>query len=277
MTALRTSRSLVALFIGVMLVAALPTTVLAATGDNRTDATVVAVLPYVDGQNTSDATTAVDDPECAGNGHTVWYRYDAAEALDLQANTFGSDYDTTLSVYVDDGAGGLIQLACNDDWNSLQSQVFWTSEPGVSYWLMVGAFADSPGGNLAFGMGVGTGPPPPPEPEPIAVSIDVLGVTLNRTTGHLTVDLSVTCSQEGEGYVFAEIRQRFGRSYLYAYGDAPILCGPEATLASLTTFHESGVFSGGSVLVRGGSEVVNEEGGYGFGEFEETVRARMVR
>lgn len=276
MSASRTTatRSAVGLLIGLMLVAAMPATVLAVAGnDDRASAVLVDALPFSDAQDTSDATTAVDDPECAGQGPTVWYRYDADEALDLQANTFGSDYDTTLSVYVDDGLGGLIQLTCNDDWESLQSQVFWTSEPGNAYWLMVGSCCGSPGGNLVFN--VDTGIPPPP-PEPIDISVDILGATVNRSSGHVTVSASVTCSEEAEGYLFAELRQRVGRTFIRAYGDTSIFCGPEATELSLTTWYEDGVFAGGSILVTGGAEAFNEHG-HGFASFEESVRARLVR
>lgn len=271
------SRPFVAILAALLLVAALPATVLAAAPANDERATAIAIggLPFVDAQDTTEATTAADDPDCFGTGHSVWYRYDATEPVDLTANTFGSDYDTTLSVYVEDG-GSLVQVACNDDWDSLQSLVAWTAEPGIGYWLMVGSFADSPGGNLVLSVETGTAPPPPPEPEPIEISVDVTRSTLHRPTGHVTVEGLVICSAEAEGYLFAEVRQRAGRSYIRGYGDTWVTCGPEGTAFSLTTFFEDGVFAGGPALVAGGAEVFNGTG-YGFTTFEEQTRLQMVR
>jgi hypothetical protein len=42
--------------------------------------------------------------------------------MGIEANTFGSDYDTTLSVYTG-SRGALTQIACNDDADLLQSLV----------------------------------------------------------------------------------------------------------------------------------------------------------
>ena len=60
-------------------------------------------------------------PDCSGREPTVWYAFRPSAAVRVEANTFGSDYDTTLSVYT--GArGDLAQLAC-DDTGGRQSQV----------------------------------------------------------------------------------------------------------------------------------------------------------
>lgn len=267
-------RSAAALLIGMMLMAALPATVLAvASNDDRANAIGVTTLPFTDAQDTTDATTAGDDPECVGNGPTVWYRYEASESLDLQANTFGSAYDTTLSVYVVEG-DNLLQIACNDDTEfGLVSQVFWTSEPGTTYLLMVGACCESPGGSLVFNMDTGVAPPPP---EPIDVSVDVLRASVSRSTGHVTVDVSLTCSQEASGYLFAELQQRVGRTYIRGYAETWTVCGPEATVVPLTTLYVDGIFAGGSIRVSGAGEFFSEQG-YGFTFFEENLRARLVR
>src|SRR5882724_9172156 len=47
----------------------------APANDEIANATVITALPFTDGPltTTTTATTAPDDPSCAGNGHTVWY------------------------------------------------------------------------------------------------------------------------------------------------------------------------------------------------------------
>jgi len=123
----------------------------APSNDDFDSATVIATLAFSDSVDTTEATTASDDPDCAGNGHTVWYVFTASAGMTIAANTFGSDYDTTLSVYAGT-RGALDQIACNDDSGSLQSRVSFSAASGTSYFLMVGSFFDSPGGQLELSV-----------------------------------------------------------------------------------------------------------------------------
>jgi hypothetical protein len=84
---------------------------------------------------------APDDPFCAGRSATVWYAFTPTSDMVLRAHTFGSDYDTTLSVYTG-SPGNLSQIACNDDALGLQSQVVFTATAGETYYFMVGAFGE---------------------------------------------------------------------------------------------------------------------------------------
>src|SRR3954469_312907 len=67
--------------------------------DDFDAATVISSLPFSDGIDTSPATTAADAPYCAGTGASVWYRFTPTQDVDVQADTFGSSYDTTLSAF----------------------------------------------------------------------------------------------------------------------------------------------------------------------------------
>ena len=64
--------------------------------------------------STVEATSAVDDPSCFGNDTSVWYAFTPVVSGSITAETFGSDYDTTLSAYTGT-QGALTQLTCNDD------------------------------------------------------------------------------------------------------------------------------------------------------------------
>jgi hypothetical protein len=157
------ARCILILFAGVAIyLATAPAAIAQAPANDDFDsATVIGSLPFTDSINTSEATTAADDPECAGNGHTVWYAFTAPADMGIEANTFGSDYDTTLSVYTG-SRGALTQIACNDDAaDSLQSRVRFNATAGVTYFFMVGSFFDDPGGNLDFAV-VEIPPLPPP-------------------------------------------------------------------------------------------------------------------
>lgn len=172
------------------------------TNDDVTNATVIDALPFTDGIDTTDATTAPDDPDCAGNGHTVWYSFTPDTTVEIVVATAGSDYDTTLSAYVGD-PGTLEQVRCNDDFGSLQSRIRFTAQAGTRYYLMVGSFFESPGGNLVL-----TAQVLPPKV--------VLGISADPTgtvdgDGLATVSGGVTCSRPVTVEVRGSLRQQVGR------------------------------------------------------------------
>ena len=84
------------------------------TNDDLATPIEVGELPYSHVQNTTRATSAVDDPFCNGSKKTVWYSFTPQTDLRMEFNTFGSDYDTILSVYRGT-RGALTQEACNDN------------------------------------------------------------------------------------------------------------------------------------------------------------------
>lgn len=149
MTTKRPFRTLLALLAAAALLIPLAPAALAVAppNDNFANATPIVALPFHDSLDTSEATTEDTDPDCFGNGHTVWYSFTPGVDLTIAANTFGSVFDTTLSVYTGT-AGALEQVACNDDSGSLQSRIVFPATAGTTYFLMVGTFFGSPGGAL---------------------------------------------------------------------------------------------------------------------------------
>lgn len=183
------------------------------TNDDFDAAIVAGALPFLDEVDTSHATTAEDDPDCIGNGPTVWYRFTPSEDMRVEANTFDSDYDTTLSVYT--GArGDLTQIACNDDASfSLQSRVRFDAAAGETYHFMVGAFDSGPGGNLVFQM---LEAPPAAPPLELEVTIDPVG-TVVPSTGVATISGTLTCSRPAFVEVFGLLEQRAGRAIISGF------------------------------------------------------------
>jgi hypothetical protein len=90
---------------------------------------------------------------CTSDGATVWYVYTPSASGYINANTFGSDYDTTPSVYTG-SPGTLTEIACSDDATSTASRVVIPLTAGVTYYFMVGSFFGGPGGNLVFNVDV---------------------------------------------------------------------------------------------------------------------------
>jgi hypothetical protein len=143
-------------FLGMALLLCTTVAGAAPTNDDIAQATVITALPFTDGPlNTTGATTAPADPSCSGRSHTVWYVVTPTADLSMIVHTFGSDYDTTVSVYAGT-PGTLTPLACTDDtlvnWNlrSLQSQVVFQAHAGTTYYIMVGSYDSGPGGRLLF-------------------------------------------------------------------------------------------------------------------------------
>jgi hypothetical protein len=194
-------------------------------------------LPFSDATSTVDATTAMDDPQCAGNGHTVWYRFTPSSDMRVVAHTFGSNYDTTLSVYTG-SRGALSQIACNDDFNSLQSRLVFDAAAGTTYFVMAGSFGMTPGGNLLLTVEQA---PPPFE---VSVTVNPTG-TFNPQTGVATISGTLTCSQPTVfAGLFGELRQRAGRVTITGSFDVfPEQCSGET--AWMATAQGMGLFSGG--------------------------------
>jgi hypothetical protein len=241
--------------------------------DDFDSAVLISALPFTDSVDTTEATTAGDDPDCAGNGHTVWYSFTAPAEMGIEANTFGSDYDTTLSVYTG-SRGALTQIRCNDDAaDSVQSRVRFNATAGVTYFFMVGSFFDSPGGNLTFSVQEIPLLPPPLE---LGVTIDPVGSVVPRT-GVATIHGTVTCSRPAFVDLFGELRQRIGRFLIRGFFEDFLECSGE-TPWSATVTGENGLFVPGRaqafVFAFAFDPATGEEA---FAEASATVRLRPSR
>jgi len=137
--------------------------------DNFADAVVIGGLSFTDSLSTVDATTEADEPtQCdpfEETGATVWYAFTASKKMVLEANTFGSSYDTVLAAFTGTSLPDLIQLTCNDDTAGLQSRVVFTAERGQTIFFQVGGFFGEQG-DLVFNVLKGKAFPN----KPIAVS-----------------------------------------------------------------------------------------------------------
>jgi len=166
----------------------------------------VSSVPFTFSESTLTATQAPDDPFCFGASQTVWFSFTAPSNMRIEANTFGSDYDTTLSVYAG-SRGSLSQLACNDNSSSAQSRVRFDAVAGTTYFFMVGSFFSFPGGHLVFNV--------LPAPPPLTVALTLAGFgAVTPATGDAGVLGSVTCSQPVTVTIFGNLRQDRGQRSL---------------------------------------------------------------
>lgn len=208
--------------------------------DDFDAATPISALPFTDTVDTTEATTADDDPDCFGNGHSVWYEFTPSADLTVAATTSGSDYDTTLSAYTGT-RGSLDQVDCNDDSGGLQSRILFEASAGTTYWLMAASFADSPGGQLVITVEE-AGPP-----VTLGLSIRSTG-TVNRS-GVATIRGTVTCSQPVQVDIVGSLRQAQRRSVSLGYSSTSVSCDDTESW-SLRVPGETGPFSPGTARAR---------------------------
>ena len=112
-------------------------------------------LPIGNGTYTGDTSGATPDGQgCYGGEPDVWFAYSSPVTVEVVADTFGSTFDTVLSVYT--GCPGTLdnEIACNDDAVGTQSAVGFQAEAGVQYLIRVaGCCGDSGPFTLNIGPG----------------------------------------------------------------------------------------------------------------------------
>jgi hypothetical protein len=234
-----------------------------AQNDDFNNATVVPSIPFSKSQDVSNTTTAPDDPySCYGRSQTVWYAFTPNTNIRLEANTFGSNYDTTLSVYTG-SRGALTQAGCNDDSNgTLQSRVRFDAVAGTTYYFMVASFYPVSPANLVFNLLQG------PPPLTIAPSVTQFG-SVDPTTGTATVSGFVNCSQPTFVTISGELKQMHGGTPISGFFSAFIPCNAGTNPWSVTIesvgalFHgrSSALFTGGKATVSGTASAFDPDAG----------------
>ncbi len=145
-----------------------------ATNDGCASATGIGASPFHDLVDTSAATRVVSDPfqSCsiggpAQNSNSVWYSFTPMLGGTVRVDTYGSSYDTVLTVHTG-ACGTFSEVACDDDaGQGLQSEVSFLAVGGTTYLIEVTQFGPPAGGTLSFTLdflaGCGNGTPDPGE------------------------------------------------------------------------------------------------------------------
>jgi hypothetical protein len=93
------------------------------------------------------------EPNHAGSpgGVSVWYQWTAPSSGNFTFNTFGSDFNTLLSVYSGSALTALSQVSSNDDVGGLrQSRVTFNAVAGTVYYIAVDGSPGIPGNVTQF-------------------------------------------------------------------------------------------------------------------------------
>jgi len=217
--------------------------------DDFDQPTGVPSIPFTVNEDVSNATVAPDDPFCGGRGQTVWFAFTPQAAMRIEANTFGSNYDTTLSVYTG-VRGALTQLACNDDaGGTSQSRVRFDAVAGTTYFIMVSSFFPVSPASLVFNV--------LPAPPPFSITPTVSRfASVNPTTGVVTVSGAVTCSEPAFVSISGQVKQRHGGQPINGFFSVFVPCNGStpwttSVQAALALFHgrSAALFTGGKANV----------------------------
>lgn len=239
-----TYRRFVHLLLATVLALTVSTPALAAapTNDDIATATVITALPFTETIDTSESTTAPDEPWSCYSTPTVWYTFTPTVSGLIDVNTWGSNYDTVLQVNVGE-PGSLNLVACNDnDGNQWASRVIFEATAGMTYYFMVGG-QDNPVGNLTFSVQV---MPPPLEMD---FTLDPSG-SFNAKTGAATLRGTVTCNRSADQpagvSLYGTLEQSIGRVTFRGYSSTYYTsCSDTPTAWSLTVTAGNGKFAGG--------------------------------
>jgi hypothetical protein len=229
--------------------------------DDFNQATVITQFPTTITEDVTNATVAFDDPFCASRNQTVWFSFTPTQNIFLEANTFGSNYDTTLSVYTGT-RGALTQIACNDDSNgTFQSRVRFNAIAGVTYYFEVSSFSVANPANLVFNLLLG------PPPLTIIPGVNQFG-SVDPTTGTATISGVVVCSKQAFVNITGQIKQNHGGTPVDGFFGTFIPCdGPTPWSANiqsaLSLFHgrSANLFTGGQTNVSASASAFDFDNG----------------
>jgi hypothetical protein len=156
------------------------------TNDDFDTATTVTALPFSATQDTTQATTASDDPtDCySWADHTVWFSYTAPADAIVKTSVTSTSYPPLIAVYTGE-RGALVPVpgGCSYD-TPLLPTIHVTA--GETYHFLLGDFYY--GGEVTFGL---TAVPPAPNDDFAAA------VTSGFPAAH-TADLSRASAEKGE-------------------------------------------------------------------------------
>jgi hypothetical protein len=219
------------------------------TNDDFSNATHITAFPYTDSEDATNATAAPDDPFCFGASQTLWFAYTPAKNIRLEANTFGSNYDTTLSVYTG-SRGALGQITCNDDSNgTVQSRVRFDATAGSTYYFMVSSLYSVNPAYLSFNLLQA------PPPFSFAPAVSQFG-SVSPSTGAATVKGTVTCNQPAYVNISGELKQVHAGTPISGNFYTSVACNG-TTPWSVSVQTQTSLFHGRSVaLFTGGKATV---------------------
>jgi hypothetical protein len=217
--------------------------------DDFDQPTIIPSIPFTVNEDAANATIAPDDPYCYGANQTVWFAYTPESNIRLEANNFGSNYYSALSVYT--GArGSLNQIACNlFSGGSSNSRVRFDAVAGTTYYFAVSSLYPVSPADLVFNLLEA------PPPFSFAPTVSQFG-SVQPTTGAATITGSVTCTEPAYVNIYGQLIQTHAGTPISGYFGTYMPCDG-TTPWSATVQTQAALFHGRSAaLFVGGKAIV---------------------
>lgn len=131
--------------LALLVLGVLPAQAAAPANDDISYATQIFGLPFSDTIDTTEATSASDDPfsECnwyTTPGASVWYQFTPTTSEAVIVSTMGSDYETIVGVF-SGSPGALTTIDCR---SYFEPDIVFNATAGENYYLMVAAISSGP-------------------------------------------------------------------------------------------------------------------------------------
>lgn len=122
-------------------------------GSDACPATVIPSIPYTDNGSTVGYANDYTASCASGAGSPdVIYEYTPATTGSYTVSLCGSGYDTALHIRTGGSCPGDSEIACNDDWCGLQSQITLDLIAGTAYWIIVDGYGTSSSGEYVLNV-----------------------------------------------------------------------------------------------------------------------------
>ena len=169
--------------------------------DDFEQAAILTGLPASGTGTTVDATLQTGEPDDDGfSGSSIWWQWTAPRSEWVEANSFGSDFDTVLSVYTGSTLATVALIGMNDDardtTSSLtkQSRVKFQAAAGTVYRIQLMGY-DYAEGQASLSI-QSTLPPSPPVLKRLTLTPGAVDVTTNSVP--LTAEIEFTAEDSLE-------------------------------------------------------------------------------
>jgi hypothetical protein len=202
--------------------------------DDFDAATAMTMLPFGEDLDTSEATSASDDPtpSCSETlSSTVWYAITPTTIDRIRIQVQGGDFGPTVALYRGT-RGALTEMSCSGGWSTTPGFEF-DPQPGTTYHMLVGGATGDSGqlrvdATLAF-----------------VVRLTISGGQLDVGSGAATISGTITCNKPSFiSTDFGELQQKVGRHTVRGPLGVYVQC--DGTMPwTATVTGDSGPFVGG--------------------------------
>ena len=148
-----------------------------------------------------DATAEAGEPINFYGGKSVWWTWTAPADGSVVIDTVGSDFDTTLAMYLGSTVSTLTRLTRNDDAVGLQSRIALEARAGTTYHIAVDGYGQA-AGSIVLNLQHTSAPEPPTNQTPADILLSGTAVGENLPGGTLVGSLAAVDPDANDTFTY---------------------------------------------------------------------------